>query len=349
MKSKTTTTLLTMKARLLLLGVIINLNVSANVAMSGVWWAGGTGNYAMLFPEDSIAYNKIQMKKEFVSIQLYKGYAVVKGEYWMYNTTKDTLKIKTGYPLNASGQYQNDVDEAGIVFDTLSQLEVFVDGQPASIIYKPSSNENNITTKVNDRTYSNWYIWVTKFKPEGYTKIEVYFIVNTNHTSISKGYGRESYNGFIYILESGATWKQPIEQGSIAVQLMDGMSINDVRGVQPLNIFLANEQNEILKYNFTNLSPTRKNNIIITYNDNLSNFNFEEAANNKQSLFQAVDKLSQSNFMQLSFKPKAFRGPLDISEGLNPMALIIIGFALGIGIILAIAIIIVLRVVRKRK
>ena len=73
----------------------------SNAAQPGFWNAGGTGNFSLLYPEDSASYQKIQMVKELVAIQLYRGYAVVKGQYWMYNDTEEEVNIKVGYPLNA--------------------------------------------------------------------------------------------------------------------------------------------------------------------------------------------------------------------------------------------------------
>ncbi|HSY61009.1 MAG TPA: hypothetical protein VK796_03990, partial [Cytophaga sp.] len=57
----------------------------SNAAAPGIWQAGGAANFSLLYPEDSVLYSNIQMVKEKISIELYKGYAVVKGKYWMYN------------------------------------------------------------------------------------------------------------------------------------------------------------------------------------------------------------------------------------------------------------------------
>jgi hypothetical protein len=81
---------------------ILPLKAFSNAAQPGFWNAGGTGTFSLLYPQDLEQFQKIQMVKEKVSIQLYKGYAVVKGEYWMYNDTKDSIRINVGYPLNSS-------------------------------------------------------------------------------------------------------------------------------------------------------------------------------------------------------------------------------------------------------
>ena len=90
------------KILLSLIIFVFSNKLIANVAQPGIWNAGGMGNFSLLFPDDSISYKKIQMVDEKVFIQLYKGYAVVKGVYKMYNDTYDTVRIRTVYPLNTN-------------------------------------------------------------------------------------------------------------------------------------------------------------------------------------------------------------------------------------------------------
>ena len=75
------------------------LFLSSNSAQPRVWNAGGTGSFTLLYPQDTIAYKKIQMQSEKIYMQLYKGFATVKGTYFFKNTSIDTLKIKVGYPI----------------------------------------------------------------------------------------------------------------------------------------------------------------------------------------------------------------------------------------------------------
>ena len=88
-----------MKKYIYLIGIIAfsSLFVS-NSAQPGVWNAGGSGTFTLLYPEDSIAYKKIQMKSEAIFMQLHKGFATVKGIYNFNNTSLDTLKNKSWLP-----------------------------------------------------------------------------------------------------------------------------------------------------------------------------------------------------------------------------------------------------------
>lgn len=204
----------------------------SNVAQPGLWNAGGMGNFSLMYPEDSLSYRKIQMADEKISIQLYRGYAVVKGIYKMYNDTKDTVRIKTGYPLN--GSYDGETDNykrAEIRFDSLYGLDVKINNLPAEIISEPADSSQGYSH--ND----NWYIWNNIFSPEDTTVITVYFIVNTNNTSIRQGYTKDHFNGFIYVLETGSTWKQPIKSGEIRIQTMDDIITQDIKGIKPDSVF----------------------------------------------------------------------------------------------------------------
>src|SRR5205085_12004918 len=83
----------------------------------------------------------------------------------------------------------------------------------------------------------NWYTWENSFPPQDSTHITVYFIVNTNNTTVREGYNTDERNGFIYILETGATWKQPIREGEIKIQLMNDLELEDIEGISPDSIF----------------------------------------------------------------------------------------------------------------
>ena len=66
----------------LLIVLLGSLFLVSNSAQPGVWNAGGSGSFTLLYPEDSIANKKNQMKSEDIFMQLYKGFAIVKGNYY---------------------------------------------------------------------------------------------------------------------------------------------------------------------------------------------------------------------------------------------------------------------------
>ena len=206
-----------MRKYIYILGFIIcSTFLVSNSAQPGVWNAGGSGTFTLLYPEDTIAYKKIQMKSEDIFMQLYKGFATVKGNYHFKNISKDTLKIKVGYPINNvfeninHNQYANQV-----TVDGLYKIKGLVNGKEA-VIYKKPNAEND-----------NWYVWEIAFPPNEITDFTVYFLVNTNNAKITKGYNSDKKNAFIYLIETGSLWKSPIKKGNFYTQLKDNISIKN--------------------------------------------------------------------------------------------------------------------------
>ncbi|MCB0727770.1 MAG: hypothetical protein KDD00_09925 [Ignavibacteriae bacterium] len=310
----------------------------SNVAQPGLWNAGGMGNFSLLYPEDSLAYKKIQMVDEKISVQLYKGYAVIKGVYQMFNDTEDTIKLKTGYPLNGffDGETGNN-KKVEIRFDSLFGLAVKINSQPAEIIAEPSDDNGGYSD--ND----NWYVWQNIFTPGDTTVITVYFIVNTNNTIIRQGYAKDRFNGFIYILESGSTWKQPIINGEIRIQTMDGITSEEIKGIKPDSVFKINsvETGNILQYKFENLSPVKADNIIITYSENSEEFNFENILNEKEKLYSSIDKFSELDIKSSGLVNKKFEDPFEVVSEDWGSKLMILGI-IGIPVLIIITVVILI-------
>ena len=284
------------------------INILGNTAQPGFWGAGGTGTFSLLYPEDSLQYKKIQMVKENVSIQLYRGYAVVKGEYWMYNPSSESVTIKVGYPLNSNFSREDEFANylTDIRFDSLYGLIAFRNGEAVTILSEVIKNQEAGWAN------ENWYVWDNTFTPSDTTLITIYFIVNTNNAIIRNGYNKDHNNGFIYLLETGSTWKQPIVEGEIRIKLMNGLSIEDIKGLSPDSLFISDTKTGILITRFQDLSPTAKNNIIFTYTENLDEFNFQNVLNNQDKLFEEIDHFASLQINESGFVPKIFGDPFEV-------------------------------------
>ncbi len=291
--------------------LFIHICLFANAAQPGLWQAGGTGGFTLLFEEDSAFYKRIQMQKERVSIQLHKGYAVVKGEYWMYNHSDEEIEMNAGYPINASyATHKNSSDLTQIMFDEMYGLQVHIDNEEKEFKELELLNDNK-ELDIDNFGESKWYVWENKFKPKGITKIEVRFILNTNSASVREGYDGKNYNGFIYVLETGATWKPPIGQGEIIIQLMDGLNKKDIQGVSSTFNYKYDKNLKIIHTSFENLEPSHEDNIAITYADRLEDFNFSEVLNKRDQLFESINDLSKTKINSDS-EAIAFDSPFDI-------------------------------------
>jgi hypothetical protein len=316
--------------------IALSGKVFANAAQPGIWYAGGMGNFSLLFPDDSISYKKIQMVNEKVSIILYKGYTVVKGEYKMFNDTQDTIKIRTGYPLNTSFKSETDGNyRADISFDSLYGLKVLVNSVPVNLISETSESSSGYLQN------SNWYVWNNTFAPGDTTVITVYFIVNTNDNIIRKGYTKDENNGFIYVLETGSTWKQPIVKGEIRILLEEGMNTEDIKGLKPDSLFGTDEKNNILQYKFSNISPTNLDNVIITYTEKVTDLDFPAVLNKKDELYKRSDEFSVKEINSSGLSLKRYNSPFEV-ESTDMISLLLILSIVGIPVLILIVITILL-------
>ena len=273
--------------------------IISNSAQPGVWNAGGSGSFTLLYPEDTIAYKKIQMKSEDIYMQLYKGFATVKGNYYFKNTSKDTLKIKVGYPINnvfENIDFHHKVNEVRV--DGLYKIKGLVNGKLSTLFKKPNSQNDN------------WYVWEVVFPPNKITQFTVYFLVNTNNAKTTEGYNSDKKNAFIYLIETGSIWKSPIEKGNFYTQLKDNISIDNIKSSPPTSLFF-DEENTILKFSLSNYGKNPDPNFVITYGETIPNFNFEEITLKSDQYFNTIDSFSKQKFIDSNYNkielPNAYK------------------------------------------
>lgn len=311
--------------------LVVSTKGICNTAQPGIFEAGGTGNFILMFPEDSSSFRKMQMVYERITIQLYKGYGVVKGEYKMYNTTDSIVSIKVGYPVNAFFKATEHSVATHIFFDKLYALKSYTNGRENPLIIKPGPERQSMDA-------NNWYVWDNSFKPKDTTIITVYFIVNTNNTIIREGYAVDKNNGFIYLLETGATWKQPIVRGEIKIGLMDNIKTRNIHGLSPDYVFKINNERNTLYYTFNNLSPTFEDNIVLVYTPDMEQFDFGNIISKKETLFSSVDSFSKQPIEESKFSNHHFKDPYKISSVFNNIFLLLAAIIGGFIIVLIVII-----------
>ena len=329
----------------LLMAIVLHQKIFANAAQPGIWNAGGTV-YTMLYPEDASTFKKIQMQQERIFIQLYKGFAVVKGTYVFKITTNEHLQFKMGYPINGiySGG-ENDLNQ--IILDSLSQFKIKANNRWLTLEEEKYTEINTNAQNINAFS-DNWKVWQMLFAPNEIQKVEVYFIVNTNEARIRKGYNIEKRNAFIYLLESGNVWKDNIEKGEFYIQLMDGLTPENVQGISNGFGFKFNTQYQIFAGQKTNFTPTPKDNLIINYSQFNENFSFENAIKQTNELFVKIDQMSQLSFESLTYSNIKLGNPYEVEStiegtlpGLLTLFVIFAPFIIGcIGIGIAIWVIV---------
>jgi len=275
----------------------------------------------------------------------------------MYNHQDDTIKMKVGYPLNATYIYNKSYTATEIRFDALYKLKVKIDGVNQELVKLPDTLKNRWNSLEQipnyDNTTSDWYIWETTFLPKSVTKIEVWFIVNTNESLIRLGYNKKTWNGFIYVLETGSIWKNPIEKGRVFIQLKNDITIDNIHGIKPDNIFGVHETQKTMVYDFSNLTPGFDDNIIITYGSWVENFNWGKIIEKYEEYYTEIDKSSKIEIKKNDFKLKEFDDPYEIGSiwwgSLLMFLFLFVIYGIPILIVLTIVIIIIVVVRKKRK
>lgn len=324
-----------------LLFVLLPLAVFGNVAQPGIWGSGGMGNYTLLFPEDSSGFGKVQMVRESIAIQLYPGYAAVYGRYWMHNTSDDTISMSVGYPINSYFDAQNNNNMLSVQFDSIFGLMPLQDGQP--LMLQPM-HTNGAETK-------NWITWRNTFAPHDTSRVEVYFLVNTNDASISKGYNKDHYNGFTYLLETGSVWKQPIVNGEILIEMMPPLHLGDVEGLMPKDGWRVIQGRQILYRTFKDLSPTYNDNIVLTYGGRQKEFDFTKVVENRGALFNNLPVLALTVRENTQFKDISYDDPFKVdSKQADTMAGLMGALMLvALVVLLGVPLIIAVRYFKKKR
>ena len=280
-----------------LVACFTSLITFSNAAMPGLWSTGYGGRFIPLFKEDSIHLGKIQMQRELVLVNLYPGFAAVKGEYWMYNTTDQPVTMRVGYPIN--GSYEADLVE-NVMFNDLHKLRALINDQPVNVV-KAAEGYDSVYREINKMEMQNWYYFTATFAPKQLTKITIYFLTNNNDATLGRGYGRDKGNAFAYILETGKAWAGRVERGQVLIKLNDGLSLKDFRGVYPVNTLFGD--NKHLQFAFTNLEPDSSNNILLWYNiSNEEDFSFDKVLNTADQHFRDLDRFPLAEFETNDFK-----------------------------------------------
>jgi hypothetical protein len=268
-----------------------------NAAMPGMWSTGHGGRFIPLFKEDSMHLGKIQMQRELVLINLYHGFAAVKGEYWMYNTTDKPITMRVGYPIN--GRYEADLVE-NVMFNDLHKLRALINDQPADVV-KAAEGYDSVYREMDKMQMQNWYYFSCTFAPKQLTKITIYFLTNNSDATLGRGYARDKGNAFAYILETGRAWAGKIERGQVLIKLNGDLSLKDFNGVYPVNTLFGD--NKHLQFAFTNLEPDSANNILLWYNaGRKDDFSFEKILGNADQHFRDLDRFPLAEFETTDFK-----------------------------------------------
>lgn len=272
--------------------LLLNVNLAkANVAQPGMYSAGYAGRFSSLFEKDSVHFGKIVMQRERVMINIYPGFAAVKGEYWMHNPTNETVSMTVGYPLNG-GEYEE--ENIGIVhYEQLSNLKVLMNDRPVSTQFTGDTSLANVNNL-------DWYYWQATFAPNSVTKITVYFLTDNSKAGLREGYNSDDGNAFAYILESGRAWGGDINSGEVFIKLNGGLTLDNINGIIPDSTLKGDKTH--LQFSFKDLEPIYVNNILFWYDKKERFFDFKSIASKAENYFKELDNFPVNEFNNAAFK-----------------------------------------------
>jgi hypothetical protein len=319
-----------------------------NAAMPGVWQGGATARFVPLFSSDSAALQHVSMQREQILVDLYPGYAVVKGTYWMRNNSGKPIDMLVGYPLQGK---VNAPVVSNIVLGFPEVFKVLVNGvatptanneNELQLIASPQQQQANMQVDAKD-----WIVWRTQFAADTLTTLTVYFVVNCSQAKLRKGYSVKEGHAFAYVLESGRAWAGSIDTGNIWMRLRGGLKQKHINGLLPANAWQGSDS--LMAWNFNNLEPSENNNLLVWYNAGKDSIDFNALVlGNTASLYAQMDAFPLGAFARSASWPKVVKS--DIDPGTSAIAWIIGGgLALVVLVPASIVGIIIWVFVRRRK
>jgi hypothetical protein len=280
---------------------LVSLSAAAKTELPGIWNAGVGGQFYPVFAADSIHFGKVVMQKELILVNLYPGFAVVKGVYSFVNTSDKTISMHVGYPVN--GHYPQRIVEH-VLYNDLYNFRANANGIPVKP-YRLSDSASVNPTRLsgNDSSSTNvsdWYVWQQEFPAGTVTTLTVYFITQNNLARHKMGNLSRDANAFGYVLESGKAWGGKIGSGQVMIKMNENLTLIEILGILPDSLLKGDLHH--LQYSFSNLEPGPSDNLLIWYEGAPPDFKFDKKVlPSTDTLYQIMDAFPVSEFNDPSF------------------------------------------------
>lgn len=263
----------------------------ANVAMPGLFLAGAGRTPTNAASGLGLAVEHVQMVRELVVAQLYDGYAVVRGQYWFYNSHPDSIWLSVGFPVDAYSEnvYRDGRESIYLRYDDLYSMRVIVNGvkleSPPDYQAGAAPSESDSVDRTHSwLAHSDWRVWQQWFAGHDTTAVTIYYIIRT--TAPANEW--TDFPTFGYVVESGSVWAGNIQEARVVVQMLEGQTVDDLKTVHPESRDMrASEDGRILSYAFFNLEPTVADNLIIGLNNSTG-----QQLGNIDSAYAAIDRFA---------------------------------------------------------
>ena len=211
--------------------------------------SGGHGGTLKSYNDDNI-----QMLNETITMNLTEevgelgrtSNAHVQVDYTFKNTTNKKVTVLTGFP-----EIQD--------WEPLQNFEAYVDNKKMDI--------KKELEKVSDEDSTSKKYWLTyemTFEPN-----QTLSVRNSYDQKPEGSEGARSSRQYMYILETGATWKNDIQSVDFVINLK-GVDFHNITAIQPLydgNPWQVSNYGNTLKLTINNIEPTATDNLELTMGD----------------------------------------------------------------------------------
>ncbi|MBX3103181.1 MAG: hypothetical protein KF690_11785 [Bacteroidetes bacterium] len=227
------------------------------------------GHTALVYAQDSTLVRQVHLRQERILVQVYRDYAVVYGRYVFAKTDARPAAFTLGYPVfnELKPNYRQGAPMYDEYPDEPLHLRAWVNGRRVDTGYvEVPQPEPHLRAQGYVRY---WYTWPAHFTSDSLV-CEVFFMVRTADAHFRHGYASEHGGGFCYILSSGAVWQRPITRGEILIKLMDGLTLEDVRGLHPARFHYSVDK-QWFRWQFADKVPQWDDNILLRYHSASNN------------------------------------------------------------------------------
>jgi len=284
-------------------------NMDYQTKTVGAFKNTGAGKSFVILNISDIGKHALKLENAWIIVHLYNGFAAVKEEYSVINTTGQNLSLQMGVPV--SGYYHNDVIDT-VKFGNWSHPEISINGN--KITHMQVDTNQKITIPGMEVTGDKWNTWKFTF-PKDTSRIITHYLVKTHGSHVRDGYDIEYTDGFTYLLKPLLQWNTQIHKIRVLF-VVDKSSVRMkwIDGILPAGRFKLKDHTFV--YDMENVRANTLSNIIFRYGKPdmyapKDGFSFSSMASDTTEWYQQINKTGIWNidttgykkFARAEFKP----------------------------------------------
>lgn len=219
----------------------------------------GSGNF------EALGATQVELVNEDLRIDLYKDHAAVTVEYLFRNTGSDVL-VRAGFP-DILFSKRNQIEDYRIEVDGAALAHKHIIGKEITSIPLPDNAAEMNEESGDGKLRMSWFVSEVPFKQSEEKKVKITcrspYQMSFGGFSDDSDYDPETFR---YLISTGATWKGPIQRGTITITVNSGDP--DRITVQPAGRF--KRAGNVITWTFENYEPLWADNILVNLNNPVS-------------------------------------------------------------------------------